>query len=162
MVYMGTPYAVAGRMSLETGEKQDFACQNLLSLAPVGDGTLMALVYDISALYSATTQVDLTQAAQYGLFDPEKDAVASLADLPTDNTMGGCSTSGILWETARCTIWTAPASRASTLATGEKRVSALYPAAWFPTGGRPFCGWILCLINNYAGFGCSKLDPEGH
>lgn len=34
MVYMGTPYAVAGRMSLETGEKQDFACENLLSLAP--------------------------------------------------------------------------------------------------------------------------------
>lgn len=34
MVYMGTPYAVAGRMSLKTGEKQDFACENLLSLAP--------------------------------------------------------------------------------------------------------------------------------
>ena len=48
MVYSGTPHAVAGRISLETGEKQDFACENLVSLTPVGDGTLMALVYDMS------------------------------------------------------------------------------------------------------------------
>lgn len=114
MVYMGTPYAVAGRMSLETGEKQDFACENLLSLAPVGDGTLMALVYDISALYSATTQVDLTQAAQYGLFDPEKDAVASLADLRRITRWAAIPPAVFAWETARCTIWTVPASRAST------------------------------------------------
>lgn len=146
MVYMGTPYAVAGRMSLETGEKQDFACENLLSLAPVGDGTLMALVYDISALYSATTQVDLTQAAQYGLFDPEKDAVASLADLPTDNTMGGYSTSGIC--VGNGTLYYMDGSRIAgiDLATGEKRLSAYTGGGMVSNGGAgPLCGWVLCF-----------------
>lgn len=162
MVYMGTPYAVAGRMSLETGEKQDFACENLLSLAPVGDGTLMALVYDISALYSATTQVDLTQAAQYGLFDPEKDAVASLADLPTDNTMGGYSTSGIC--VGNGTLYYMDGSRIAgiDLATGEKRLSAYTGGGMVSNGGQVlYADGYYVLINNYNGIQVFKLDPEG-
>lgn len=162
MVYSGTPHSVAGRMSLTTGEKQDFACENLVSLTPVGDGTLMALVYDISALYSATTQVDLTQAAQYGLFDPEKDAIASLADLPTDNTMGGYSTSGIC--VGNGTLYYMDGSRIAgiDLATGEKRLSAYTGGGMVSNGGQVlYADGYYVLINNYNGIQVFKLDPEG-
>ena len=138
MVYSGTPHAVAGRISLETGEKQDFACENLVSLTPVGDGTLMALVYDMSALYSATTQADLTKMAQYGIFDPEKDALGTLTDIPTDNDMGGYSTSGIC--VGNGTLYYLDGSRIAgmDLASGEKRLSAYTGGGMVSNGGQAF------------------------
>lgn len=162
MVYSGTPHSVAGRMSLTTGEKQDFACENLVSLTPVGDGTLMALVYDMSALYSATTQADLTKMAQYGIFDPEKDAVASLADLPTDNTMGGYSTSGIC--VGNGTLYYMDGSRIAgiDLASGEKRLSAYTGGGVIANGGQTFyADGYYVMLNNYSGMQVFKLDPEG-
>ncbi len=162
MVYMGTPHAVAGRISLQTGEKQDFACENLMSLAPVGDGTLMALVYDSSALYSATTQVDLSKMAQYGIFDPEKDAVASLADLPTDNDMGGYSTSSIC--VGNGTLYYMDGSRIAglDLATGEKRLSAYTGGGMVTNGGQAlYVDGYYVLISSYGGLQVFKLDPEG-
>lgn len=162
MVYSGTPHSVAGRMSLTTGEKQDFACENLVSLTPVGDGTLMALVYDMSALYSATTQADLTKMAQYGIFDPEKDALGTLTDIPTDNDMGGYSTSGIC--VGNGTLYYLDGSRIAgiDLASGEKRLSAYTGGGVIANGGQTFyADGYYVMLNNYSGMQVFKLDPEG-
>lgn len=162
MVYMGTPYAVAGRISLETGEKQEFACQNLMSLTPVGDGSLMAMLYDVSALYSATTQLDLTKPAQYGLFDPEKDAVGTLADIPTDSDMGGYSTNGIC--VGNGTLYYMDGSRVAGLdiASGQKRVSAYTGGGMVSNGGQAlYVDGYYVLISGYEGLRVFKLDPEG-
>lgn len=162
VVYSGTPHSVAGRMSLTTGEKQDFACENLVSLTPVGDGTLMALVYDMSALYSATTQADLTKMAQYGIFDPEKDALGTLTDIPTDNDMGGYSTSGIC--VGNGTLYYLDGSRIAgiDLASGEKRLSAYTGGGVIANGGQTFyADGYYVMLNNYSGMQVFKLDPEG-
>ena len=162
MVYSGTPHSVAGRMSLTTGEKQDFACENLNTRSSVGDGTLMALVYDMSALYSATTQADLTKMAQYGIFDPEKDALGTLTDIPTDNDMGGYSTSGIC--VGNGTLYYLDGSRIAgiDLASGEKRLSAYTGGGVIANGGQTFyADGYYVMLNNYSGMQVFKLDPEG-
>ena len=78
----------------------------------------------------------MSQAAQYALFDPETDAVASLADLPTDNTMCGYSTRGIC--VGNGTLYYMDGSRIAgiDLATGEKRLSAYTGGGMVSIGGQ--------------------------
>lgn len=120
----GMPASVAGRISLTTGQKQDFACPKLSALAPAGDGQIMALLYDRTAAYSVSGSDDITALAQYGAFDPEKDAVASPADIPTDSAMGGYTISGVCYGNG--TLYYRDGSRVMGLdaATGKTRISA--------------------------------------
>lgn len=163
MFYNETPTTIAGRISLTTGKSQPFACANLSALAPVGDGTLVALLYDKTAMYSPTVTADLSTPAQYALFDPEKDEAAAPADIPTDNAMGGYSTGGIC--VGNGTLYYMDGSRIMGLdmASGETRLSAYTGEGMFgsPGGQALYANGYYVYAGGYDGLRVYRLDAEG-
>lgn len=105
----GTPEAMAGRISLATGQKQDFSCPKLSAFTPGENGQILALLYDRMAMYGSGSVEDIRTPAQYGVFDPEKDAVDAPADIPTENEMAATPSAAYATATEPCTTATARA-----------------------------------------------------
>lgn len=169
LYFAGTSYQEsvkvrAGRVSLETGAAQAFATPNITELAPYQDGRVLALLYDSSAIYGGAVSEDaLAVAAQYAVFDPEKDVVETSADIQTDNTLGGYAISGLCY--GKDSLFYRDGSRVMglDLATGETRVSAytgegMYGGSVSGTETMYADGYYVYF--NFSGLSVFQLDSE--
>lgn len=157
----GTPEAMAGRISLATGQKQDFSCPKLSAFTPGENGQILALLYDRMVMYGSGSVEDIRTPAQYGVFDPEKDAVDAPADIPTENEMGGYAISGICYGNG--TLYYRDGSRVMGLdAAGQSRISA-YTGEGMYGGMNDYANlyvdgyYVSC---SYDGLSVLKLDSE--
>lgn len=161
--YSGGYSTTAGRINLKTGAAQVFNTKNLTSLVPYQDGKVLAMVYDASALYgNAVSQDALSAAAQYGVFDPEKDALESTGDIKTENTLGGYAISGLCYGAN--TLYYRDGSRVMGLdiTTGESRISAYTGEGMYGnmSGGITLYAEGYYVAFNYEGLSVYKLDSE--
>lgn len=117
--------AMAGRISLETGEAVAFATPNITELTPYQDGKVLALIYDASAIYGMGTSVDsVSDAAQCAVFDPQKDVLEKTFDIESEGILGGYSISGLCYGNGKAYYRDGGRVMGMDIATGETQISA--------------------------------------
>ncbi|MDD3336114.1 MAG: hypothetical protein PHI98_11460 [Eubacteriales bacterium] len=154
---------VAGRINLNTGASQSFATKNIHSLAPGEDGKLTAYIFDISALYSATTTEGLaSQVGELAVFDPETDTLGASYPVEAEGSFGGLVVGGLCYGNQTAYYINGSKIMGVNMATGESRISAYTGEGMFGGANSGAAAFVDGYYMNfsYSGMNLYKLDSE--